>query len=125
MSTENLTFEVAVALGKLICPAAFESMQSSELLSVEKISKEMGIHLNSVKRWIAESVFVGDMPVKMLTTDEFSSDDGFEPIEVLAFYVCCRLGVRHQETMSQHLGGGNKDLGTRLRNESFFFWVCL
>ena len=101
MSIENLTFEIAIKLGKLICPAAVESMQESELLSVEKISKELGIHLNSVKRWIAESFFVADMPVKMLTTDEFSADDGFEPIEVLAFYVGCRLGFGCQERMSQ------------------------
>ena len=100
MSNENLTFKIAVKLGKLICPAEFELMETPEVLSVEKISRELGIHLNSVKRWIAESVFVADMPVKMLTTDEFSPDDGFEPVEVLAFYVSCRLGVRWQGRMS-------------------------
>ena len=66
MSNENLTFKIAVKLGKLICPAEFELMETPEVLSVEKISRELGIHLNSVKRWIAESVFVADMPVKML-----------------------------------------------------------
>ena len=100
MSNENLTFEVAVALGKLICPASFELVESPEVFSVEKISRELGIHLNSVKRWIAESVFVADMPVKMLVTDEFSADDDFAPLEVLAFYVSCRLGVRCQGRMS-------------------------
>ena len=100
MSNENLTFKIAVKLGKLICPAAFELEKSSEILSVEKISKELGIHLNTVKRWIAESVFVVDMPVKALVTDEFSPDDDFDPIEVLAFYVYCRLGVGCQGRMS-------------------------
>ena len=101
MSTENLTFETAVALGKLICPAEFELVDSSVSLPVEKISKELGIHLNTIKRWIAESVFVEKMAVKMLVPEEFSPDDGFEPIEVLAFYVYCRLGVRCQGTVSQ------------------------
>ena len=99
MSTEMLSLRTAVALGKLICPVAFELGQSPELLTVEEISSELGIHLNTVKRWIAESVFVAGMPVKTLVTEDFSSDDGLEPMEVLAFYVFCRLAVKHQETL--------------------------
>lgn len=98
MANEILTFKTAVKLGKLICPPAYESWKSLDLLTVEEISAELGIHLNSVKRWIAESVFVEDLPVKALTTDDFKRDDGFEPIEVLAFYVFCRLAVKYQHT---------------------------
>ena len=104
MSTETLTFEVAVKLGKLICPASFELGESPDLLSVDEISKSLGIHLNSVKRWIAESVFVEYMPIKTFIKDEFSRHDGLEPTEILAFYVFCRLGVKHQGTMSPDSG---------------------
>ena len=107
MSTEKLTFETAVALGKLVCPASFELGESLETLSVDEISKELGIHLNTVKRWIAESVFVAGMPVKALITEDFSPDDGLgSPMEVLAFYVFCRLAVKHQQTL---LGGGGEN----------------
>ena len=61
--------------------------KSLDLLTVEEISTELGIHLNSVKRWIAEAVFVEDLPVKTFITKDFSRDDGFEPLAVLAFYV--------------------------------------
>lgn len=98
--SEKLTFKTATAIGKLICPESFERMRSPEPLTVEEISAELGIHLNTVKRWIAECVFVPSMPVKALIADEFSPADDSEPIEVLAFYVFCRLAVRHLETMS-------------------------
>ena len=104
MANEILTFETAVALGKLICPPAFESRQSLVLLTVEEISNELGIHLNTVKRWIAESVFVPSLPVKTLIAEDFSPDDGLDPMEVLAFYVFCRLGVKYQQTLSQDWG---------------------
>ena len=100
MANEMLTLKTAVKLGKLICPAEFELRQSLELLTVEEISSELGIHLNTVKRWIAECVFVPGMPVKAFITDDFRPDEDFEPIEVLAFYVFCRLAVKHLETMS-------------------------
>ena len=98
MANEILTFKTAVKLGKLICPPAYESGKSLDLLTVEEISTELGIHLNSVKRWIAEAVFVEDLPVKTLITEDFSRGDGWEPLEVLAFYIFCRLAVKYQHT---------------------------
>ena len=96
--SEKLNFETAVKLGKLVCPPEYESRRSPDPLSVEEISNELGIHLNTVKRWIAECVFVPGMPVKAFITEDFSPDESFEPIEVLAFYVFCRLAVKHLET---------------------------
>ena len=78
MITEKLTFETAVALGKMICPAEFELRRSLDVLSIEEISSKLGIHLNTVKKWIAEAVFVADLPVKMLITEDFSSDDDLD-----------------------------------------------
>ena len=44
MSTEKLTFETAVALGKLICPPDLEMLQSMKVLSVKAISEELDVH---------------------------------------------------------------------------------
>ena len=96
--SEKLNFKTAIKIGKLVCPHEFEAGRLPEPLTVEEISAEVGIHLNTVKRWLAECVFVPSMPVKALVTDEFRSDD--EPLGVLAFYVFCRLAVKHLDTMS-------------------------
>ena len=103
MSVEKLTFETAVALGKLICPPELEFLQKVDVLPVADISKELGIHLNSIKRWIAESVFIEDMPVKWKVSEEFDVNDG-EPLEILAFYVCSRLGFEYQKTLGHVVG---------------------
>lgn len=67
-----------------------------KISSVEEISQALGIRLNTVKRWIAEAVFVERITVKMQITDDFSEDDG-ESLEILAHSLYCRLGVRFQE----------------------------
>ena len=84
----------------MVCPPDFESRRSPELLTVEEISSELGIHLNSVKRWLAECLFVEDMPVKAFVSEDFRADEGAEPLGVLAFYAFCRLSVKHLETSS-------------------------
>ena len=90
MPVEVLTFEKAVAIGKMVCPPDWELGKVEDVPSVEQISKELGIHLSTVKRWIAESVFVDWMPQKAIITDNFCQSDG-EPMEVLAFYLQSRL----------------------------------
>ena len=94
MSNEVLTHDIAVLIGKLIYPADFEQGKSEKISSVEEISQALGIHLNTVKRWIAEAVFVERIAVKTLTTDDFSEDDG-EPLELLAhsLYLSLRCSV--------------------------------
>ena len=88
---EKLTFKKAVAIGERIRPLAYLSGEDVELPSVNDISKELGIHLTSVKRWIAEAVFVASMPTPVFRTHKFVPSEA-EPIEVLAFYIYSRLG---------------------------------
>lgn len=76
MSNEVLTHDMAVLIRKLICPADFEHGKSEKISSVEEISQALGIRLNTVKRWIAEAVFVKRIAVKTLITDDFSEDNG-------------------------------------------------
>ena len=92
MSTEKLTFEIADKLGKLLYPIDVERILTGDVLSVSGISAELGIHLNTIKRWIAESVFVDGFPTKFILTENFSEEDG-ELLEILAFYVRGRLSV--------------------------------
>ena len=94
---EKLTFEKAVAIGELIRPVAFMKGEDVELLSPDAISKKLGIHLTSVKRWIAESVFVDYMPTPAFYTYEFKRYDA-EPIEILAYYVHSRLSVTWEKS---------------------------
>ena len=96
MSNEVLTHDMAVLIGKLICPADFEQGKSEKISSVEEISQALGIRLNTVKHWIAEAVFVERIAVKTLITADFSEDDG-APLEILTHSLYCRLGVRFQE----------------------------
>ena len=86
----ELDFKTAVKLGKLICPEDYELMTDSECLSVDEISKELGIHKNTIKRWIAESVFVDWVPRRAFVTTEFTEGD-VEPYEALGYYVGARL----------------------------------
>ena len=97
MSNEVLTQDMAVLIAKLICPADFEHGKSEKISSVEEISQALDIRLNTVKRGIAEAVFVARIAVKTRITDGFSEDDGWVPLEILARSLYCRLGVRFQE----------------------------
>ena len=97
MSVKKLTFEQAVAIGKMVCPPKWELGEVSHVPSLENISNQLGIRLNTLKRWIAESVFVEELPQKAIITEDFQESDGWEPLEILAFYVWARLGVRWVE----------------------------
>lgn len=74
----------------MIRPVEYLKGEDVEMPSVDDISKELGIHLTSVKRWIAESVFVPYFPTPAFFTHKFKRSDA-EPIEVLAYYVHSRL----------------------------------
>lgn len=102
MSVEKLTFETAVALGKRICPPEWELFKVDDLLSVNGISEELGIHLSTIKRWIAEAVFVEEVPAKILISEDFEEEDGWEPLEVLAFYVQARLSCMWRRSWDRH-----------------------
>ena len=94
----QLDFSTAVKIGKLVSPADWELWKTEKLMSVEQIAKHLGLHLNSVKRFIAESVCVETLPVKRFITDDFCESDG-EPLEILAYYVWSRLSRLHTETL--------------------------
>ena len=75
-STPPLDFANALAIGKLLCPPEMEMMQKDcEILSAKKIARRLGLNMSPVKRWIAEAVFVKEIPQKPLVKEDFVESD--------------------------------------------------